>query len=179
MTGPATTASFTCSVCGRNHQGAPLSWGPDAPDAWAALASGERESRGECGTDQCVIDEKHFFIRGRIEIPVTDTGETFAWLVWVRVSAPDFFRMSDMWTVDGREMSPPYSAALANLLPLYSEPTLGLSVRLHTRPVGVRPFVEILGDHSLRGQQRNGISSHEVQAIADKFLKLPLDESQR
>ena len=98
--------SYICSICGRTHEGAPLSWGPDAPDMWAALAPDEREKRGELGTDQCVIDEKHFFIRGRIEIPVVDTGGLFAWLVWTEVSVDNFLTMSDLWTVEDREKSP-------------------------------------------------------------------------
>jgi hypothetical protein len=134
------------------------------------LVPDEREKRGELGTDQCVIDEKYFFIRGRIEIPVAGTEDLFAWLVWVEVSVADFMTMSDLWTVVGREKkSLPYDAHLANELSIYEGPTLGLAVRLRTRPVGDRPFVEITGDHELRNEQQNGISFHRVQEIADKL----------
>jgi hypothetical protein len=163
-------ANFTCSVCGQSHDGAPLSWGPDAPDMWVCLPHEGREERGELGSDQCVIDEKHFFIRGRIEIAVTDMGEKFAWLVWVEVSATDFLDMSSKWELEGRESTAPYSGRLANQLGLYSQPTFGLSVKIQTRPVGTRPFIEITEDHLLQRQQKDGISSHEVQQIGERIL---------
>jgi len=138
---------------------------------WAAFAPDERTKRGELGTDQCVIDEKHFFVRGRIEIPVLDTGEVFAWLAWVEVSPSDFVRMSNVWTVAGREKkSPLCEGSVANELPIYGSPTLGLTAKLHTRPVGVRPLVEVTGAHELVNEQRNGISSHQVQEIANKLM---------
>jgi hypothetical protein len=165
------SGSYICDTCGKTHDGAPLSWGPDAPYMWGALTPDERSKRGELGTDQCVIDEKHFFVRGRIEIPVLDTGEVFAWLVWVEVSPSDFARMSKVWTVAGREKtSPMYEGRLANELPIYENPTLGLTAKLHTRTVGVRPLVELTGTHELANEQRNGISSHRVQEIADKLM---------
>ena len=163
-------ASYTCSICGSTHDGAPLSWGPDAPDMWAEMPPEERSQRGEAGTDQTVIDDRHFFVRGRIEVPVTETGDTFAWLVWVEVSGKDFFKMSELWTVDGRETkAAPYSGSLANNLAIYERPTLGLSVRLHTRPVGVRPFVEVLADHQLRDEQGRGITLHRVQEVYEQL----------
>lgn len=161
--------TYLCSICGENHQGVPLSWGPDAPDLWAALPHANYEERGELGTDQCVIDDEHWFIRGRVEIPVLDGGELFAWLTWVEVSEDNFFAMNDMWTVEVREKSVPYKGRLANDLPLYPDPTLDLEVKLHTRSVGVRPFIEIVGDHLLRLEQRDGISYHRVQEISDRM----------
>ena len=159
--------SYSCRICGQIHSGVPLSWGPDAPDMWAELPIDEQAARGELGTDQAVIDASHFFIRGRLEIPVTDTSDLFAWLVWVEVSEDSFDNMSQLWTVAGREKTPPYDGQLSNRLALYSEPTLGLKVKLHTRPVGERPFVEVVGDHQLRYEQGNGISAHRVQEIAN------------
>jgi hypothetical protein len=118
-----------------------------------------------------VIDEKHFFVRGRIEIPVLDGTDPFAWLVWVEVSPDDLVRMSDLWEVEGREKSEPsYEGCLANELPIYQNQTLGLAVKLRTRPVGQRPLVEVIGNHKLLDEQKNGISSHRVQEIADKLL---------
>jgi hypothetical protein len=158
--------SYSCSICGENHEGAPLSWGPDAPDMWVGLPSVGREKRGEVGTDQAMIDEKHFFIRGRLEIPVIDTADPFAWLVWVEVAVHDFRHMSERWMVKGREKTAPYTGRLANNLGVYSDPTLGLQVKIHTRPVGDRPYIEVFEDHALRHEQHNGISPHRVQAIA-------------
>jgi hypothetical protein len=160
--------SFVCSTCGQVHKNVPLSWGPDAPAAWAAMPPEIRDKRGELGTDQCVIDGERFFIRGRIEIPVVDTKEIFAWLVWAEVDQSDFMKMGELWTTPGREKnSPIYGGRIANELSIYPSPTLGVSINLHTRPVGHRPFFEVMADHSIGKEQRNGISSHRVQEIAD------------
>jgi hypothetical protein len=163
--------SFVCSTCGETHIGAPLSWGPDAPKAWATLDASEREKHSELGTDQCVIDDQRFFIRGRIEIQVVDTKQTFAWLVWVEVNPRDFMSMSNLWTTEGRENKAPiYDARIANELPIYEKPILDVSVKVHTRPVGQRPFFEVTGDHQVRDEQCSGISSHYVQQIANTLL---------
>jgi hypothetical protein len=163
--------SFICSTCGETHTGAPLSWGPDAPKAWAELTPDEREKHGELGTDQCVIDDQRFFIRGRIEIPVVDTQQIFVWLVWAEVNPRDLTSMSSLWTTEGREKKAPvYDARIANELPIYENPILDVSVKIHTRPVGERPFFEVTGDHPVRNEQRNGISSHYVQQIATTLL---------
>jgi hypothetical protein len=133
---------------------------------WAELSPDERSQRGEAGTDQTIIDDRHFFIRGRIEDSITETGETFAWLVWVEVSAVDFLAMSELWIIEGRETkAKPYDGILANNLGVYKEPTLGLQVKVHTRPVGERPFIEMLGEHQLRKEQRLGITLHRVLEI--------------
>ncbi|HWH59918.1 MAG TPA: DUF2199 domain-containing protein [Terriglobales bacterium] len=69
-------------------------------------AEGGFSQRGEVGSDQCVIDDKHFFIRGGIEIPLMDMQEDFAWLVWAEVSRTDFLDMSSKWKSEGRVNGP-------------------------------------------------------------------------
>jgi hypothetical protein len=137
---------------------------------WTKLTPDERAQRGEAGTDQTIIDDRHFFVRDRIEARIIETGETFAWLIWVEVSANDFSKMGDLWTVEGREnKAEPYDGRLANNLAIYEVPTLGLPVKLHTRPVGVRPLVEVLADHQLRDEQRRGMTLHRVQEVYERL----------
>ena len=164
-------SNYRCHICGQVHSGAPLSWGPDAPDAWIAIPSEDRDRRGELGTDQAIMDDQRYFIRGRIEIPVVDTKEVFAWLVWVELNAADFEQTSKLWDTKGRErMAPVHPGKLANRLFLYKAGTLGLQVHVHTRPVGQRPYLEIASAHELRDEQTDGILSSRVQEIADTIL---------
>jgi hypothetical protein len=161
--------SYSCSVCGENHPGPPWVWGPDAPDAWNA-ADESQKSEGELSSDQCVLPDKErarSFVRGRLEIPALGNEESFAWLVWVEVEPNDFLDMREKWFQSGRETTPPYDGVLANLLPIYEHETLGLPVRLHTRPVGERPFVEVAGEHQLATEQSAGISESKIQEIAE------------
>jgi len=38
----------------------------------------ERASRSDLTSDACVVDEKHFFIVGNLEIPINGSDETFS-----------------------------------------------------------------------------------------------------
>ena len=61
--------------------------------------------------------------------------------VWVEVSEADFWRMDDLWEVEGREQEPAYACRLATALEEYPEPILGVAAALQTRPsVSVRRF---------------------------------------
>jgi hypothetical protein len=45
--------------------------GADAPALWYALPEGERAERAFLSSDECVIDDEHFFVRGRVVLPST------------------------------------------------------------------------------------------------------------
>jgi hypothetical protein len=50
-----------------------VSRAPTLLDMWAELSPDEQLQRGAAGTDQTVIDDRHFFIRGRIEDSISET----------------------------------------------------------------------------------------------------------
>jgi len=54
-----------------------MSYGAEAPAYWEAIPPEERQARGELSSDQCVIDE-HFFILGRLELPIVGEPEPFS-----------------------------------------------------------------------------------------------------
>lgn len=161
---------FICTTCGEYHSELPMVLGPAAPAAWEQLPANERAARGELSSDQCVIDDSQFFVRGRLEIPVAGSTESFTWLVWVGLSREYFTRAYEFWFKEGRESEPPYPANLQSALP-YSPGTLNLAVRLHTRPVGQRPYVEVVThEHVLYRQQQHGVTLEQVQAIVESAL---------
>jgi Uncharacterized protein conserved in bacteria (DUF2199) len=53
---------FRCSTCGAHNDDLPMSYGADAPYWYDVIAPEERERRAELSSDQCFIDEKHFFV---------------------------------------------------------------------------------------------------------------------
>jgi hypothetical protein len=127
----------------------------------------------DCGlsSDQCVIQGQAFFVRGLIEIPVTDLDEVFSWGVWVSLSHEKFARAAELWETPGRESEPPYFGWLSTDLPIYSPSTINLKTNLHTRPVGQRPLIELEPtDHPLAVEQRSGITMARVQQIAEALL---------
>lgn len=163
---------YKCSTCEEFHEGLPFSYGSPAPALWFEIPEDERDDRVLLSSDQCVIDEEHFFILGQLEIPVLDAeNDLFSWNVWVSLSEKKFVRMSELWETDGRESEPPYFGWLSTALPCYPEPTLNLKTNVHTRPVGQRPFIELEpGDHPLAIEQARGITMRRVQEIAERVL---------
>jgi hypothetical protein len=161
---------YHCRVCGKYHKELPLHYGAAAPYAYYAVPEAEREERTLLSSDQCVIDDEHFFIVGNVDVPIVGRDELFSWDVWVSLSAANFTRAYQLWTTPGRESEPPYFGWLSTQLPGYPD-TLSLKTNVHTREVGRRPFVELEPtDHPLAVEQRTGITWDRVQEIAELVL---------
>jgi hypothetical protein len=164
------TEGFLCATCGKFHAELPMSFGADTPAAYHLIPPEQREARCEVSSDVCMIDEKEFFIRGCLELPVLDGPGPFVWGVWTSLSKENFKRAGQLWEKAGREKEPPHFGWLCTSLPLYPE-TLHLKTQVHTRPVGQRPFVELeQSDHPLAVEQRNGITMDRVREIAGALL---------
>jgi hypothetical protein len=116
---------YRCVTCKQYHEEVPLSFGADAPYWYDVVAPEERNQRTELSSDQCVIDEEHFFIRGCLEIPIVASNEKFVWGVWSSLSKDNFLRATEIWNVPGRESEPPYFGWLSTMVPLYPD-TLNL-----------------------------------------------------
>jgi len=162
---------YQCSTCGEFHSDIPFSYGSLAPAPYFDIPEAERDTRVLLSPDQCVIDNAHFFVLGRLEIPVLDTDEVFSWLVWVSLSEKNFKQMTELWETEGREREPPYFGWLSTSLPCYDKDTFFLKTNVHTRFVGQRPFIELEPtEHPLAIEQRNGITLKRVQEIAECAL---------
>ncbi|MGW5430314.1 DUF2199 domain-containing protein [Streptomyces sp. NPDC004059] len=140
-----------------------------APDVWDQRFADDSHSM--LSPDQCVVQGRHFFIKGLIEIPVIGRDDSFSWGVWVSLSRDNFARALDMWNTPGREAEKPYFGWLTTELSLYSPSTLNLRTNAHTRPIGRRPFIELEPtDHPLAVEQRTGITQDRVREIAEAVL---------
>lgn len=168
--GAELTTGFDCSVCGQHHDILPLSFSVKAPDAAIAIAAAELEQRVLITADQCVIDGRDFYLRGRIPVPIHGLEEPFIWGVWAEVSPQNFTRTNEMWRTEGRENDPPFDGWLASELFPYDN-TLNLKLRVQTQPVGRRPHYTVLEqEHALAREQREGISMERVIQIAEMIL---------
>jgi hypothetical protein len=148
-----------------------MSYGTEAPAYWEPSLAGDESSMLE--QEQCVIKAEHFFIRGRLVIPVIDAapGTEFDWGVWVSLSRDSFTRALSLWTTAGREREQPYFGWLSTDLPLYQPSTLSLKTHVHTQAVGQRPLIELEPtNHPLAVEQRTGITLARVQEIAETLL---------
>jgi hypothetical protein len=162
------SGGYICHVCGERHI-LPLSYSVKLPVAAKAVPSEEIEKRIVITPDQCVIDNKEFFLRGRIPIPIHGLEEPFIWGVWAEVGPKDFLRTTQLWNTEGRETEPPFPGYLNNEIPLFGD-TINLEVNVQTQVVGRRPsFFVLQEDHPLAIQQRDGLSLQQVEEIAEKM----------
>jgi hypothetical protein len=165
---------YLCHCCGERHESMPMAYGMDAPDYWHPSFADDQSS--QLDQELCIIKAEHFFIRGRLVLPVVGAapGTEFTWGVWVSLSRASFKRMVSLWTTPGREEEPPSFGWLSTELPLYQPSTLQLKTQVHMQPVGQRPFVELEPtDHPLAVEQRTGITLARVQEIAEALLHPP------
>lgn len=155
---------FTCSSCGQVHRGMPT-FGADAPLNYYDIPKEEREKRCSLGTDDCVIDDKWFFVRGCIDIPVHGEKEQFSWGVWVSLSEESFKQWVACFEAEKRSHIGPFFGWLNAWLKPYPD-TVSLKTRVHLRDKGIRPYVELEPtDHPLAIEQRNGISKARLAEI--------------
>ena len=63
-------APHICATCGQSHAGLAFSFAADSPDPYANLSPDARDTRAILTTDHCIIDQKTFFLRGCLEIPI-------------------------------------------------------------------------------------------------------------
>jgi hypothetical protein len=158
---------WTCSRCGTEHEGIPLDWAYDAPAYW----DGRRSDDDHLSEDLCTWrddgGELSYFIRGVLEIPVANGGETLGYGVWSSLSKDSFRRVIDLWDDPARTDEPPYFGWLSNSLPGYPE-TLNLPLDVVVQELDKRPLFFLHdGDHPLVQEQQRGISMARVQQIAE------------
>ena len=147
-----------------------MCFGPAAPALWYSLPEADRNTRAELTSDQCLVDGKHFFVLGRILLPVIDGPGPFIWLAWVSLSEANFLRANEQWDSEGRESEPPYFGWLQSALP-YEPTTLSLKTTVQTMPVGERPTIILEAtDQPLSLEQQHGITLARVQQIAEASL---------
>jgi len=160
---------YTCHTCGEWHDELPFGYGTQAPAYWSEDVA--RDPRSQLGEEQCVIAGEHFFVRGRVRLPVEGAAEHFEWGVWVSLSEESFLRMSERWEEQGREDELAMFGWLSSELPCYEPSTLNLATMVHTQPVGTRPLIELEAcQHPLSVEQRKGISLARVQELAETLL---------
>ena len=145
--------TWTCRCCGKQLSELPLDVALNVPDPWLDIPVEERSVRGKIDSDRCIIGNEFFFIRGCLEIPVTDHDGPFIWGVWVSLAKPNFERILDLWNEQLREDEPPMFGWLCNRIRGYPE-TYALKTNIYLRNNNKRPFIELeQTDHPLAVEQ--------------------------
>lgn len=158
-----------CSQCGRPIDWPPTCYGSDAPWRECGVSDSDFESRVELTADQCVVDRKHFFVRGHIEIPVLESSRVFLWSVWCSLSEASFRHMTTRWNDPDRELDPPYFGWLQTSLPCYLE-TVPTKTSIQSRAPGIVPCVSADPDTLLGQEQSSGIPLDRVIEFSHAIL---------
>ncbi len=166
---------FTCSRCGEYHDALAQQAGCDAPDPYVWIDEGQRLSRCVLGSDDCIIDNSQFYVRGCIFVPIVGRSDPFAWGVWVSLTQGNYNHVLELWDVEGKEAEQPIASRIMNGLEVELYPsTFNLKARLQRLPVGQRPAIRIEDEqHPLAIEQREGISEARLIEITEWLLHLP------
>ncbi len=161
--------TWKCPVCGDVAADLPLCFGIEAP--WRRLVpEREFEARVDLTADQCVVDQRSFFVRGHIEVPIDGRAEPLAYSVWSSLSERSFVQMSERWSVADRVDDDPYFGWLSSAIPVYPD-TVNLGLSVQSRAVGLTPiFLLEPSAHPLALEQRRGISVARWHELAHLLL---------
>jgi hypothetical protein len=164
--------SWICHTCGEKHDDIPLSFAADYPDNYANLSPEAKQERTIIGSDQCVIDEADFYIRGCLEIPIQNSEEIFLWGVWASLWKEDYLEIADCWEEEGRENTHgPFKGRLGNSLKEYPQGTANLKLTVKLRPVGERPLFFIDEPaHALAIAQSRGMTREQVNELVSSLM---------
>jgi hypothetical protein len=155
---------FTCSCCGQVHEGL-ADVGFPAPYYYYTVPAEQRDQRCVLTADLCSIDDRDFFIRGCLEIPIIGSDEHFSWGAWSSVSRANFIKYREVFAASGQANVGPFVGWLSVRLPGYPD-TLTLKVMAHLRDDRTRPWFELEhSEHPLSVEYRLGITTERLRQI--------------
>ncbi len=161
---------FQCSCCDKEYDQIPFCFGSDYPAVYFSIPSEERDERIEMEKSLCVIDEKFFFHRGRLEIPIRDNHDNLFFDVWLSISEDNFGIRMDDWNNPNRINNSPYFGWLQTQIPTY-ENSINIKAQAFEEELDCIPRIEATDEnHQLTLDQKNGISLKKAIGIIEFIL---------
>lgn len=162
--------AYVCQYCGETHEDLPLDIAFDKPGAYFLQSPRDRKAKCRITSDWCILDNKRFFIRGCVFIPVRDITEHFVWGLWAEVSAHAFERYQAVYEKDGSKEMPCPGVLSVEREPRYAGMD-GLLVNVQFSTADERPCFQLLpSNHALCRDQQNGITLHRVHEILHRIF---------
>ncbi|MEO3416977.1 DUF2199 domain-containing protein [Roseovarius sp. CAU 1744] len=171
MTSGERVFEYTCVCCGIPRKGTPA-FGYDMPIEVLDIPADERPDRVWLDPDICVIDERLFFVKGLLDIPIHGVKEPLSWGLWVtqtetELNAYEDARGTDRTGVVTRGQitvtMPGYAALDSN-----GKNHL-LSCDLVGQPKGLRPVINLSpSEHVLYHDHKFGISWEKATELVAK-----------
>jgi hypothetical protein len=155
---------FVCRVCGEFHAERLLDIRTGLPDPIFELSDGERAERASLADDFAVLDNRRFFVRGLLEIPIPELETAFGYGVWLEVGQAQFTHLIEHW------QSPDQFDAFEGVLANELGPNTGTTgLHAHARPVAADKLPAVTlsdGDHDLIRDQQSGVSAERSDELA-------------
>jgi len=82
--------AWTCSCCGRSFNSLPMDYAFSAPEIGSLYRKWNELPPAPSSMQTCVIDRNEYYVRGCLEMPVSDSPVLFVWGVWISVSEESF-----------------------------------------------------------------------------------------
>lgn len=157
--------SYTCSTCGEEHHDLPAI-GSAAPLQWSSEY--ENDTNSLLTSDLCIIENRDYFVRGVIQIPIRDSDQTFDWGVWVSHKKENFDLYRRHFN-DGVQIGP-FFGWLSTRIDYYDEDTINLKTMAHYQTNGHRPLITLEPtDHPLAIHQRDGLTLADAWKIIHHY----------
>lgn len=154
-----------CAVCKEVHDEVEPAF--RRPDAFFAVPEAQRASRIEESDDLVSIDDKAFFLRGFVQVPVRGREAGYGWGFWAKVAKAHFDTYRRYFYDDPPPEHPGFPGTLANQT-RWLPPTLGLPVHVHLGRGSARPSFVLLDEaHELSRHQSRGVSQAQVRTWSD------------
>ncbi len=158
--------TWTCSCCGQSFNTLPMDYAFAAPRNWFGLTEAERTTRAKLTDDICTIDGNEHYVRGCLEIPVSDSSESLIWGVWVSISEDSLRYILSGWNAQIAEDEPPRFGWLSTWISGYPEPR-EIRCQVFIRSGNLRPRIVLQPtDYPLAIEQHQGITLERVKQIA-------------
>jgi len=142
------------------------------PDFIASLSEEELAARCRYTEDCYVCDDKYFYIRGVLPLPVFGYDDDYCLGVWVQVSGKGFKKA---WELQGGESQAdelPLKGLLANKVHLNTL-TENAEVTVQLMGATSRPVIRVVDSHcSLFEEQQNGITLHRANEYSNLGRKV-------
>lgn len=158
---------YVCSSCGQGHDGLPYI-GADRPQQYWDVPESERGRRVVLTPERCVIDDRFFFTRGVLEIPIIDHASGLCFVVWISQQAEEFFAYRNH--PDSDEIGP-FPGRLASRMMYFDKDTFLLKATIRFLGGGHRPRIELSpAKHSLVFMQDTGITLSHAREIVNYYM---------
>lgn len=168
---------WKCGTCDQWHTGPCLDFGVDSPYYWSEAHQkashrfsllpswSKKHNKTFLDEDYCAIEDRDFFVRGIIHLPIIGAADTFRWGVWGSLSRDNFEKLRKMDEDPKRVDLPSMFSWLSTKIPEYPD-TLSLKMYAYQQEPGQRPNFELeLTDHPLSQEYHHGIAPERVKEI--------------